>query len=228
MLVEPQQRCINPAPDFLAGLHDLSRQHGTPLIFDEVVTGFRLAYGGAREYYGVQPDLAAYAKIIGGGFPIGAICGRRDIMAAADPLRKDSQRVQIRGTLSGNPVSATAGLATLAQLRQAGVYERLHELGQRMRAGLAAAAARVRVPLQVVGDGPLAAVAFTDEPVVDYRGVAAGDRARLSAVGVEMIRRGILVNLDSKFYISLAHRDEDIDAAVETFEAALVATEPPA
>jgi glutamate-1-semialdehyde 2,1-aminomutase len=224
VIVEPQQRCIGPADGFLPGLRDLARQHDTLLIFDEVVTGFRLAYGGAREYYGVQPDLATYAKIIGGGYPAAAIWGRQDIMAAADPGRKDAARVQVRGTLSGNPVSAVAGLATLAQLRQPGAYERLHQLGERLRLGLAAAAARVRVPLQVVGDGPLAAVSFTSEPVTDYRGVAEGDRARLTKVGAEMIRRGVLVNLDSKFYISLAHTDDEIDAAVETFEAALLAT----
>jgi glutamate-1-semialdehyde 2,1-aminomutase len=224
VIVEPQQRCINPAPEFLPGLRDLTHQHDALLIFDEVVTGFRLAYGGAREYYGVRADLATYAKIIGGGYPLAAIWGRQDVMAAADPERKDARRVQIRGTLSGNPVSASAGLATLAELRKPGTYEYLHQLGQRLRAGLAAAAARTRAAMQVVGDGPLAAISFTDQPVTDYRGVAAGDRGLLSRVGAEMIRRGILVNLDSKFYISLSHTESEIDTAVEVFEASLSAS----
>lgn len=224
VIVEPQQRCIPPSGDFLGGLLELAHQHDTLLIFDEVVTGFRLAYGGAREYYGVRPDLAAYAKIIGGGFPIAAICGRKDVMAAADPLRRDAGRVQVRGTLSGNPISAVAGLATLAELRKEGAYQRLHELGRRLRAGLAKAGQRQNVPLQVIGDGPLAAVLLTDVPVTDYRGVAASDRARLARVNVELLRRNILVNLDSKFYLSLAHSETEIDAASEAFEESLAAT----
>jgi glutamate-1-semialdehyde 2,1-aminomutase len=145
-------------------------------------------------------------------------------MAAADPRRRDPARVQVRGTLSGNPLSAAAGLATIAELRQPGVYDRLHALGRRLRDGLAAAARRQRTPLQVMGEGPLAAVVFSDQPVSDYLGVARGDRARLSQVGVEMLRRGILVNLDVKFYLSLAHSEADLDAAVEAFEAGLIAT----
>jgi glutamate-1-semialdehyde 2,1-aminomutase len=224
VLIEPQQRGINPALGFLSGLRELTRQHDTLLIFDEVVTGFRLAFGGAREFYGVQPDLAAYAKIIGGGFPLSAIWGQRAVMAAADPLRRDAGRVQIRGTLSGNPLAAAAGLATIEQLRHPGVYDRLHALGARLRQGLVAAAGRQHVPLQVVGDGPLAAISFTDQPLVDYRGVVEGDKARLTRVGAEMIRRGILVNLDTKFYLSLAHTDADVDRAAEAFEESLAAT----
>jgi glutamate-1-semialdehyde 2,1-aminomutase len=224
VVIEPQQRCLDPLPGFLPGLRDLTRQHDTLLVFDEVVTGFRLALGGAREYYGVQPDLAAYGKIIGGGLALAAIWGRPEIMAPADPRRRDSERVQVRGTFSGNPLSAAAGLATIAELRKPGVYERLHLLGRRLRAGLAAAARRQRTPLQVMGEGPLAAIVFADCPVTDYRGVAAGDRSRLTRVGVEMLERGILVNLDVKFYLSLAHTEAEVDAAVEAFEAGLIAT----
>ena len=224
VLVEPGQRCIDPGPGFLDGLHDLTRQHGTLLIYDEVVTGFRLAFGGAREYHGVQPDLIAYAKIIGGGYPLAAVWGREEIMEPSDPRRKDAARVQVRGTLSGNPVSTIAGLATLAELRRPGVYDRLHASGRRLREGLRAAAARQHVPLQVVGEGPLVGLALTDEPLVDYGGVLAGDRARLARIGVEMLRRGILVNIDSKFYISTAHGEAEIDAAVDAFEQALKAT----
>lgn len=224
VVVEAGQRCIDPAPGFLAGLRELTREHGSLLVFDEVVTGFRLAFGGAREYYNVRPDLIAYAKIIGGGFPLAAIWGREEIMAAADPRRTDAARVQIRGTLSGNPLSATAGLATLEQLRQPGVYERLHASGQRLRDGLRAAAARQGVPLQVVGAGPLAGLSITSEPLVDYRGVAEGDRARLGRVGFELLRRGILVNIESKFYLSTSHGEAEIDAAIAAFEDALAAT----
>jgi glutamate-1-semialdehyde 2,1-aminomutase len=224
IVVEAGQRGIDPAPEFLQGLRDLTREHETALIFDEVVTGFRLAFGGAREYYGVRPDLAAYAKIIGGGYPLAAVWGREDLMAPSDPRRKDAARVQLRGTLNGNPVSATAGLTTLAQLRQPGVYDRLHALGRRLRAGLAAAAQRQGIPLQVVGEGPLAAISFTDQPLVNYHAIAAGDKTRLRAVQVDLLRRGVLVNLDSKLYISTAHTESDIDTTLEAFEAALTAT----
>jgi glutamate-1-semialdehyde 2,1-aminomutase len=209
IVVEAGQRCIDPASGFLEGLRGLTRDHRSLLVFDEVVTGFRLAFGGAREYYGVRPDLAAYAKIIGGGYPLAAVWGREEIMAPSDPRRKDAARVQLRGTLSGNPVSTAAGLATIEQLR---------------RPGVASAAQRQGVPLQVVGEGPIAAVSFTDEPLVDYHGIVASDKARLRAVQVELLRRGIFVNLDAKFYISTAHTDAEIDSTVEAFEAALAAT----
>src|SRR5207247_420568 len=120
-IVEPFQRLSPPQRGFLEGLRTLTRRHGIPLIFDEVVTGFRFAYGGAQEYYGVVPDLAAYGKIIGGGFPLAAVCGRREIMRAFDPrLEGTPEFVAQVGTLSGNPIPAGAGLATLAELRKPG------------------------------------------------------------------------------------------------------------
>ena len=137
VIVEPFQRLIPPQRGFLEGLRTLTRRHGIPLIFDEVVTGFRFAYGGAQEYYGVVPDLAAYGKIIGGGFPLAAVCGRREIMRAFDPrLEGTPDFVAQIGTLNGNPIAAVAGLATLAELRAPGVYQRLHRTGRTLRNGL--------------------------------------------------------------------------------------------
>src|SRR5262249_35997601 len=156
---------------------------------------FRLGFGGAREYYGVQPDLACYAKVIGGGYPLAAVWGRAEIMAPTDPRRRDPGRVQVRGTLSGNPVGCVAGVATIGGLRRPGNSDRVHELGARLRAGLSAAAGRQRVALQVFGDGPVVGVAFTDQPVVDYGSILASDHTRLIRVGVEMLRRGILVHI---------------------------------
>ena len=224
VVVDAGQRCITPAPGFLAGLRDLTRQHGSLLIVDEVVTGFRLGFGGAREFYGLQPDLACYAKILGGGYPLSAIWGRSDLLAASDPRRRDPGRVQVRGTLNGNPVGCVAGLTTIAELCRPGNYARLHELGQRLRSGLMAAAARQRLPLQVFGDGPLAGIAISDTPIIDYGGILASDRSRLAKMGIELLRRGILVNLDAKFYLSLAHTDADLVAAIEAFEESIVAT----
>ena len=136
VIVEPFQRLLAPQPGFLPGLRALTTRYRIPLIFDEVVTGFRFAYGGAQEYYGVIPDLAALGKIIGGGFPLAAVCGREEIMKAFDPrLDGTPDFVAQVGTLNGNPVAAVAGLATLAELRKPGAYARLHQTGRTLRDG---------------------------------------------------------------------------------------------
>ena len=131
VIVEPFQRLLPPAPGFLQALRKLTAEHGIPLIFDEVVTGFRFAYGGGQAYYGVTPDLCTLGKVIGGGFPLAAIAGRADIMAHFDKgaVAEDEFLIQI-GTLSGNPVAAAAGLATLEVLKRPGAYERIFEIGR--------------------------------------------------------------------------------------------------
>ncbi len=138
VIVEPFQRIIPPAPGFLQALRKITADNGVPLIFDEVVTGFRLAYGGAQEYYGVVPDLCTLGKVIGGGFPLAAIAGRADIMAHFDrnTVGDEGFLMQI-GTLSGNPVAAAAGLATLEILRRPGAYERLFATGRELMETLA-------------------------------------------------------------------------------------------
>lgn len=215
VLIEPQQRSLDPLPGFLPKLARLCRSAGTVLIFDEVLTGFRLAYGGAQEYYGVEPDLVCYGKIVGGGFPLSAVGGRRDIMRLAEPaLSPAPYFVHISGTLSGNPISAVAGLATLKELERPGVYERLHVLGARLRDGLTRQMAHYGLGGRVIGSGPIAAVDF-DEP---------GPTAQLrGSLNRGMILRGVLVQLQTRFYVSLAHTEEEIDFAVETFGAALQA-----
>src|SRR5205823_11695853 len=163
VIVEPLQRALKPEPGFLEALRAVTRKYGIVLVFDEVVTGFRLAWGGAQERYGVVPDLACYGKVIGGGYPLSAVVGREDLLRLADPGRKGRGRYCfLSGTLTGNPVACAAGLATLGVLRQAGVYERLRTLGERLAGGLRRAAADVDVPLQVLGDGPVLQVYFTD------------------------------------------------------------------
>src|SRR2546427_423722 len=166
VVVEPFQRLISPQPGFLAGLCTLTQRHGIPLIFDEVVTGFRFAYGGAQEYYGVVPDLAAYGKIIGGGFPLAAVCGRREIMRAFDPrLEGTPDFVAQIGTLNGNPIAAAAGLATLAELRAPGVYQRLHRTGRTLRNGLSDIVRKSGLATQGIGETTVFDVVFTDPPV---------------------------------------------------------------
>jgi glutamate-1-semialdehyde 2,1-aminomutase len=221
VIVEPFQRVIRPQPGFLEGLRALTRRHQIPLIFDEVVTGFRFAYGGAQEHYGVVPDLAAYGKIIGGGFPLAAVCGRDEIMQGLDPGREGTAGfVSQVGTLNGNPIAAAAGLATLAELRQPGAYERLFRIGAALRDGLAELVRESGVPAQVIGEAPLFDIVFTDRPILDYRDMLSGDKARLSSFNHECLKRGILKG-SQKLYVSLAHTDADVARTLEAFRAAL-------
>jgi glutamate-1-semialdehyde 2,1-aminomutase len=224
IIVEPLQRALRPLPGFLAGLRDLTRRLGALLIFDEVVTGFRLAYGGAQEHYGVVPDLAVYGKALTAGFTLAAIAGRADVMATADPARKGSlDYAALSGTLSGNALACAAGVAALAELRRPGVYPRLHALGERLRAGLALRAARVGVPLQAIGDGPLAQVLFVDPevPLTSERALRAADSRRAARFALECLRRGIFTLPHTKLYLSLAHSDADIDWTLDAMEDAL-------
>ncbi len=217
VIVEPLQRCTPPEEGFLEGLRDVTSQREIPLIFDEVVTGFRLAYGGAQEYYGVTPDLAAFGKAMGGGFPIGAFCGKAEIMNLCIEANLGSKNyVWVASTGGGNPVSMAASLATLQELRRPGMYERLHGLGNTLREGLREVLAQVGIIAQVIGDGPIGQVIFTGEKVFDYRSVFRSDRAKGRRFMLGLFEKGIFLNpLGTKLYISLAHRDGDIDAFLE-------------
>jgi glutamate-1-semialdehyde 2,1-aminomutase len=210
VILEPFQRIVPPAPGFLEGLRKITTEAGVLLIFDEVVTGFRFAYGGAQEYYGVVPDLCTLGKVIGGGFPLAAIAGRADIMAHFDrnAVGDEGFLTQI-GTLSGNPVAAAAGLATLEILRRPGAYERLFATGRELMGALSDLLKRNGVTAQVVGEPPLFDVVFTDEPVRDYRGTLRGDAQMLRHFNALLRERGILKG-ESKYYVSLAHTPDDI------------------
>ena len=224
IIVEPLQRSIRPRPGFLAGLRELAHRLGALLIFDEVVTGFRLAYGGAQEYYGVLPDLAVYGKALTCGFSLAAIAGRADVMATADPARKGSlDYAALSGTLSGNALACAAGIAALAELRRPGVYERLHALGERLRSGIARRADRLGVPVQVLADGPIAQVFFVD-PAADLsndRALRAADGRKATRFALECLRRGIFTLPGTKLYLSLAHTDADIDWTLDVMEESL-------
>jgi glutamate-1-semialdehyde 2,1-aminomutase len=221
IIVEPLQRAIRPRPGFLAGLRELAHRHGALLIFDEVVTGFRLAYGGAQERYDVVPDLAVYGKALTAGFALAAIAGRKEVMATADPARKGTlEYAALSGTLSGNALACAAGVAALGELRRAGVYPRLHALGERMRQGIARRAASLGVPLQAIGDGPIAQVFFVapDADLTSERALRAADARLATRFGLELLRRGLFVIPNTKFYISLAHTDADIDWTLDVIE----------
>ena len=210
VILEAQQRSIEPRPGFLEGLRTLCNANRSLLIFDEIVTGFRLAWGGAQERYKVLPDLAAYGKVIGGGMPLSAVAGRREILQLADPRRaSDPRYCFIGGTSCGNGVAAAAGLATLAVLRQPGTYARLDQIGDRFRSGTAEILSRRGVSGQVIGSGPIAQIVLTDKPVVDYRTSISGDLLLQRRLTTEIVRRGVLTQ--GKFYFSLAITDDDLD-----------------
>jgi glutamate-1-semialdehyde 2,1-aminomutase len=214
VIVEPIQRCVPPQPGFLQGLRALTREHDVLLIFDDVVTGFRLAYGGAQAYYGVQADLTCLGKILGGGYPLAAVAGRADVIALCDVRRAGkSDYTPVSGTLSGNPLAAAAGLATLAELRRAGVYERLHALGDRLRHGLEEIGRRRGVPLRAAGHASVFAPIFSDFEPLDAAAVGKQDYRLAQRFGARMIRRGVL--LDRRAFISTAHTASDIARALE-------------
>jgi glutamate-1-semialdehyde 2,1-aminomutase len=223
VIMEPFQRLIVPDRVFLAGVRAATRRHDIPLVFDEIVTGFRFAYGGAQEYYGVVPDVAAFGKVVGGGFPLAAVVGHRDIMRHMAPdLDGTPEFVAQAGTLNGNPIAAAAGLATLAELRKPGTYERLFATGARIKSGLQEAARTAGVSAQVAGEPPVFEIYFTDRPLTDYRATLTADRALHAAFTHELIKRGV-VKAAQKFYVSLAHGEDEIAQTLGAFRESLSA-----
>lgn len=224
VIVEPLQRLIPPLPGFLEALREETTRHGIVLIFDEVVTGFRLAYGGGQALYGVTPDLCTLGKAIGGGFPMAAIAGTSEIMAHfdVDKVGPEGFAPQI-GTLSGNPVAAAAGLKTLEILRRAGAYETLRANGHELMNTLQFEADRMGVAAALVGDSVLFDMVFTNGPVVDYRDTLQANAGQQLAFNASLRADGVL-KAPMKFYSSLALTDADIEvtkrAIVRAIEAA--------
>ena len=224
IIVEPiagNMGVVPPRPGFLQGLRDLCTEYGVVLIFDEVISGFRVALGGAQELYGVTPDLTTLGKIIGGGFPVGAFGGRADIMDHLAPIGPVYQA----GTLSGNPVAMVAGLATIAALSRPGVYEELDRKGARLSSGLCKAAEAADIETFCTRVGSLSCMFFTSAEVVDWTTAATSDTDRYARYFRDMTSRGFLF-APSQFeaaFVGLAHTNEDIDATVEAAAAAFAA-----
>lgn len=222
VIVEPvagNMGMVLPAPGFLAGLRWLADEHGALLIFDEVMTGFRVAFGGAQSVFGVSPDLTCLGKVIGGGLPLAAYGGRRDLMRRISP----SGDVYQAGTLSGNPMAVTAGLATLDQLAAPGTYDRLGRRSASLAEALAEAAAAAGVPLQTASLGGMWGFFFADAPVTDYASAKASDVARYARFFHAMLREGIYL-APSQFeaaFVSTAHDAETDRATVAAFARAL-------
>ncbi len=215
VIVEPvagNMGTVPPAKGFLQRLRRLTREHGALLIFDEVMTGFRLSYGGAQELLKVRPDITCLGKIIGGGLPVGAYGGRREIMQWIAP----EGPVYQAGTLSGNPLAVAAGIATLKELRRAGAYSRLERMTQDLVRGLEEAAAEAGVPVGINAIGSMFTVFFTGSPVSDFASAKASDTARYSRFFHAMLREGVYFP-PSQFetaFVSLAHTAGDIRATV--------------
>jgi len=210
-IVEPvagNMGCVPPRPGFLERLRDLTAEQGTVLIFDEVMTGFRVAYGGAQQHYDIRPDLTTLGKIIGGGLPVAAYGGKAalmDLVAPAGPVYQ-------AGTLSGNPLAVAAGIKTLELLRRPGFYERLNAVSEELTAGLAAEAARAGVALTINRVGSMFTAFFSPEPVTDYASARKSDTAAFGRFFRTLLDRGVYFP-PSQFeaaFVSAAHTAEDV------------------
>lgn len=204
--------CIPPAPGFLQFLRDLATRKGAVLIFDEVITGFRIDLGGAQSRWGVTPDLATYAKAVGGGVPLSVLAGRRDFM---DQIA--SGRVVHAGTLNGNPLCLAAARATLELLAadNGSVYPVLRTRADRLRDGIASTLRNIGLPFIISGDGPVFQVSFMNVPAANYRDTLRADTARYSDFALALLDKGVLVLPDGRWYVSIVHSDEDIDRTLE-------------
>lgn len=211
IIAEPLQRVIPAAQGYLQGLRDLCDEHSVLLVFDEIVTGFRLAYGGAQERYAVTPDICTLGKIIGGGFPLAALGASADIMRHFDKsiVGEDNWLMQL-GTLSGNPVAAAAGLKTMEVLKREGSYERLREIGRKLQHMQSTALNAAGVPHQICGDETLFDIFFTTGQCRDYRTAKHDDPARNATYNSCLRQHGIFKS-PGKLYPSLAITAEDLE-----------------
>lgn len=222
VIVEPiagNMGVVLPKPGFLEHLARLTRSYGALLIFDEVITGFRVAYGGAQELYGIYPDLTCLGKIIGGGLPIGAYGGRRDIMEMVAP----SGPVYQAGTLAGNPVAMTAGIETLSILKTPGIYDRLEKKSSLLANGIAEVISRLKVDIQLLRAGSMLTIFFAREPVTSYETAIKANTRLYAKFFHHMLSQGIYFP-PSQFeaaFVSLAHTDEEIEATINATKKSL-------
>jgi glutamate-1-semialdehyde 2,1-aminomutase len=221
VIVEPvaaNMGVVPPANGFLQGLRDITRSHDALLVFDEVVTGFRVARGGAQELLGVLPDVTCLGKIIGGGLPVGAYGGRREIMERIAP----SGDVYQAGTLAGNPMAMAAGIVTLRTLSNEAPYQVLDDIGQRLMDGLIALARRAEIDVQLNRVGSMFTLFFTDAPVTDYESAKRSDTERYAALFRALLDRGVYVppSQFEAWFVSLVHLEREIEQTLEAAEAA--------
>ena len=224
VIVEPvagNMGCVPPLPGFLEGLREMTSAHGALLIFDEVMTGFRVAYGGAQTLYGVTPDMTCLGKIVGGGLPAAAYGGRRDILSLVSPAGPVYQA----GTLSGNPLAMAAGIAQLEMLREPGTYEQLEMLSVNLTTGFGAAARAAGVPIVQTRVGSMFCVFFSTEPVSDESTAKRADTAAFATYFHTMLESGVYL-APSQFeagFVSLAHSDDDVAHTIAAARTAFAA-----
>jgi glutamate-1-semialdehyde 2,1-aminomutase len=221
VIVEPvvgNMGCVIPSREFLTALRETTQRHGALLIFDEVMTGFRVAFGGAQSLWGVTPDLTTLGKIVGGGLPVGAYGGRAEIMDQVLPAGKVFQA----GTLSGNPLATAAGIATLRLLRDTSPYAQLERLSTRLATGLGAAATQAGVAHVIQRVGSMLTFFFHEGPVNDWQGASQADTARYAKYFWALLSRGVYMPCSQyeALFVSAAHTEADIDATIEAATAA--------
>jgi glutamate-1-semialdehyde 2,1-aminomutase len=221
VIVEPMQRTIPPRSGFLEGLREVTARREIPLIFDEVVTGFRLAYGGAQERYGVTPDLCALGKTISAGHPLSVVCGVGEIMEYAEGVRRiTGDYVSLTGTYSGNPVSCAVGLAVIRELQRDGLYQRVERYGRRLMAALQDSLDEAGIPAQVLGEPSAFQPWFTETEVVDFRTSQTADPMLGFQLAQALLDRGVL-KAHEKFFVSTVHDEEDIELTIDAIRGAV-------
>lgn len=222
VIVEPvagNMGCVPPQPGFLSGLQNLCRAEGALLIFDEVMTGFRVAPGGAQQLYAIKPDITCLGKILGGGLPVGAYGGRKDLMDQIAPLGKIYQA----GTLSGNPLAMTAGIATLSELAQKGFYQQLQETTETLLKGIREILLSKKISHQVQSVGSMWTLFFAEEPVIDFQTAKKSDLERFKRFFQGALKGGVYLP-PSQFeasFVSFAHKNNEIEATLCVFESIL-------
>ena len=211
--------CVTPTPEFLSALRALTEKMGAVLIFDEVMCGFRVAHGGAQSLFGVMPDLTTIGKIVGGGLPLGAFAGKREIMQHVLPAGKVYQA----GTLSGNPIATAAGIAMLTALRDHPPYQRLEMISQRLETGLADAASEAQVDFSINRVGSMMTLFFNNQPVTDWQSASQCDTEKFAKYFWGLIEQGVYMPCSQfeALFVSNAHTDADIDKTIEAAKAVL-------
>jgi glutamate-1-semialdehyde 2,1-aminomutase len=209
IIVEPVMRGIASSPGFLEGVRELADELRIPLIFDETITGFRLAYGGAQQFYGVTPDLAIYGKGLGAGFPIGAVAGKDDVMAALDPDAPLGRRIYFQATCHGNPLCAAAAAANLRELGKPGVYEQLNDYGRRLREGLGEIFGRHGLEPQMTGTGSIVEFFFGPHPITDFRSTLRSKLRYKQLLGSELPLHGVNGG-GGRYTASTCHHSEEL------------------
>lgn len=224
-ICEPVQRTVPPVPGFLAKLRALTEKLGVILIFDEMVTGWRMALGGAQQRYGVTPDMAIFGKAMTNGLPMTTLVGRKDLIACARPggAPGDRTRIFFGGTLNGNPLCASAALAAIAQYERPDIRERLEANVARLKSGIAASASRHGLPAQTVGPEGYYQVFFSKNPVDTFAAQQASDTKLGKAFFFECLNRGLMMNGNARCYVPMALTDGDVEEALAIIEDAMVA-----